>query len=82
MRALQDRNPDFGVHAFRPGGILPDETNKVLRFLLAPIVVSVGELADAMIEAASDARLFRQRPIIGNNNIKLLAKRRLPLTAR
>ncbi|HEY0329872.1 MAG TPA: NAD-dependent epimerase/dehydratase family protein [Rhodopseudomonas sp.] len=79
---LQQRNPVFCTHAFRPGGILPDHANRLLRFGLAPIVVSVGELSEAMIAGAVDKRLFRQWPVIGNGDIKRLAKHRLPARSR
>jgi nucleoside-diphosphate-sugar epimerase len=78
LRALQKRYEMFGVHAFRPGGILPDETSRLLRVALAPIVVSVGELATSLVEAALDDRLFRQCPIVHNGDIKRLAGQRRP----
>jgi hypothetical protein len=81
LHALQERNAAFCAHAFRPGGILPDDANRLLRRALAPIVVSVGELSDAMIAGAVDDRLFRQWPVIGNRNIKRLAQHRLPETS-
>jgi hypothetical protein len=66
----------FCAHCFRPGGILSDGTNSLVRFLLGPIVVGVGELADAMIAGATDASLYGRWPIVGNNDIKLLARSR------
>lgn len=77
LRELQDRYPEFSVHCFRPGGILPDDTSALLRLALAPIVVNVGELSDAMI-AGAGADLFRQWPIISNRDIKRLARQKLP----
>jgi hypothetical protein len=74
LARLQGQYPQFCAHCFRPGGILPDGASPLLRFLLAPIVVGVGELADAMIAGATDASLFRHWPIIGNNDIKRLAR--------
>jgi hypothetical protein len=74
LGSVQSRYPQFCAHRFRPGGILPDGANPVLRFLLAPIIVGVGELADAMIIGATDASLFRRWPIVGNNDIKRLAR--------
>jgi hypothetical protein len=71
---LEARHPAFCAHAFRPGGILPDDANSILRFALAPIVVSVGELADAMIEGCLDVSLFHQSPVIANSAIKRLAR--------
>lgn len=79
---MQDRNAAFCAHAFRPGGILPDDANRFLRLALAPIVVSVGELAGAMIAGAVDERLFRQWPVISNRDIKCLARHRLPVNPR
>lgn len=76
---LQSRFPQFCAHCFRPGGILPEKANPLLSFLLAPLVVDVGALSDAMIEGALDEKLFRQWPVIGNSNIKQLAKRKFPL---
>jgi hypothetical protein len=74
LGGLQNRYPRFCAHCFRPGGILPDGANPLLRVLLAPIVVGVGELADAMIAGAMDVSLFRRWPIVGNGDIKRLAK--------
>lgn len=76
---LQTLYPLFGVHCFRPGGILPDDANPLLRSLLASIVVGVGELSEAMI-AGADAGLFRQWPVIGNDAIKRLARGKLPVS--
>jgi nucleoside-diphosphate-sugar epimerase len=81
LHALQERSAAFCAHAFRPGGILPDDANRLLRLALASIVVSVGQLADAMIAGAVDDRLFRQWPVIGNRNIKRLAERQLSVAA-
>lgn len=75
LLALAARNQNFGAHCFRPGGILPDNANRFMRFLLAPIVVSVGELADSMITEALDDQFFGQHPVIHNSEIKLIAKR-------
>ncbi|MET0428148.1 MAG: NAD-dependent epimerase/dehydratase family protein [Microvirga sp.] len=72
LRALQDRHPAFCVHCFRPGGILRDDSGAILRRGLAPIVVEVGVLSEAMIAASHDT-LFRAWPIIGNREIKRLA---------
>ncbi|MFT4112658.1 SDR family oxidoreductase [Silvibacterium sp.] len=72
LLALQEDNANFSVHCFRPGGILPDDANRVLRFLLAPIVVSVGELADAMIAESLEEKTFRRHPIIHNSAMKEL----------
>jgi hypothetical protein len=77
LHALQERHPTFCVHAFRPGGILPDDTNGLVRFALSPIAVGVGQLADAMIEGAIEEPLFRQWPIIRNGDIWRLAKGQL-----
>ncbi len=79
LQALQSRHPGFCTHAFRPGGILPDDANRLLRLAVAPIAVSVGEVADAMIEGALDERLFQQWPMIGNRDIKRLARRKRPV---
>jgi hypothetical protein len=78
LHTLQARHPAFCAHAFRPGGILPDETNSLLRLTLAPIVVSGGQLADALIEGCLDSRLFRRAPVISNSAIKKLARKQLP----
>jgi len=78
LHVLQERNASFCSHAFRPGCILPDDTNKLLRLALAPIAIEVGELAGAMIAGAVDSHLFRQWPVISNRHIKCLA-RGLPL---
>jgi hypothetical protein len=75
---LQADHPHFGVHNFRPGGILPADAHALSRLLLAPIAIGVGELADAMIAGALQPRLFRQWPVIGNGNIKQLARGQLP----
>jgi len=75
---LQSQYPRFCAHCFRPGGILPDVANPALRYLLAPIVVGVGELSDAMIAGALDGRLFRQQSVVSNGAIKQLAKGKLP----
>lgn len=74
LAGLQSRYPQFCAHCFRPGGILPDDANPVLRFLLAPIVVGVGELSDAMIAGASHKALFRHWPVVSNRDIKRLAR--------
>lgn len=74
LAELQARYEQFCVHCFRPGGILPDSANLLLRFLMSPIVVRVGELSDAMIIGATNDSLFRQRPILGNHDIKKLAR--------
>ncbi len=78
LRALQTRHPAFSAHAFRPGGILPDDGRRLLRLALAPIVVGAGELAKAMTEAAIDNRLFGKQPVFGNGDIKRLARHFLP----
>jgi nucleoside-diphosphate-sugar epimerase len=78
LGALQNRYREFCAHSFRPGGVLPDETVGILRLVLAPIAVSVGELSKAMIEAAAEDQFFRRRSIITNGDIKRLAKHRLP----
>lgn len=70
--SLQARYPQFCVHNFRPGGVLPDE-RWLQRALFAPIVVSARELADAMIHAAITPALFRQAPLVDNASIKRLA---------
>lgn len=80
--ALQAAHPQFGVHNFRPGGILPLGANPVLRHLLAPIVVGVGALSDAMIAAATTPALFRRQSMIGNADIKRLAQGRAANTGR
>ena len=51
-------HPNLCVHSFRPGGILPTSTNVLLDYVLEPIVVRVGMLADAMITAAIDPVWF------------------------
>lgn len=72
---LQQRHSQFCAHSFRPGGILPNSANRFLRTMLAPIVVGVGELADAMVLCATDPGLFCKDPTIGNSEIKRLARR-------
>jgi len=76
LQLLQERFAHFSCHCFRPGGILPDDTNRLLRWILAPISVRVGTLCDAMIAAASAEDLFRRAPVISNGAIKRLARRR------
>jgi nucleoside-diphosphate-sugar epimerase len=75
LQALQSRHRLLKVRCFRPGGILPDETNSMVRILLAPIVVSVGELADALIAEAVDQGAFPDTPTILNGDIKRIAQR-------
>ncbi len=65
----------FCAHSFRPGGILPRGASRLLRWGLAPIVIGVGELADAMIVAAISPDLFHREPTISNAAIKQLAQR-------
>jgi uncharacterized protein YbjT (DUF2867 family) len=65
LRALAAEYPTFRVFAFRPGGILPDSAERTRRWL-APITVSVSELARAMIRVAlagSAASLLLNRDI-------------------
>jgi nucleoside-diphosphate-sugar epimerase len=73
LAALQGRHPQFCVHSFRPGGILPAAANAALDYLLAPIVIRVGALAEAMIAAAVEPALFRHAPLLRNADIKRLA---------
>ncbi|MET0222614.1 MAG: NAD-dependent epimerase/dehydratase family protein [Tardiphaga sp.] len=77
LRRLQADRPQFSVHSFRPGGILPANAHPLSRLLLAPIAIGVTELADAMIAGALQPRLFRQWPTIGNGDIKRLARGQL-----
>lgn len=74
LARLQQMYPTFSARSFRPGGILPSPGSAVLRMLLAPIVVGVDELADAMIAGATDPGMFRRWPTITNANIKRLAR--------
>lgn len=73
MAQLQRIHPSFCVHSFRPGGILPDSSNALLDYVLAPIVVRVGVLADALITAAIDPAWFGRAPLLSNAGIKRLA---------
>jgi nucleoside-diphosphate-sugar epimerase len=75
LAALQAAHPMFCTHSFRPGGILPATANGVLDYLLAPLVVRVGNLAEAMIAAALDPIFFRHAPLLKNADIKQLASR-------
>jgi hypothetical protein len=74
LARLQGAHPHFCAHSFRPGGILPASTNRLVDWLLAPLVVRVGDLAEAMIIAGIEGRLFRKLPLLHNANIKRLAK--------
>ena len=70
---LQEQYPDFSVHCFRPGGILPHGLNFWTYTPLAHFTINVGALADAMFVAATKTELRRKWPIIENGAIKKLA---------
>lgn len=72
LAALQEERPGFSIHSFRPAGILPATAAAALDYLLAPLVVRVGVLAEAMITAAVDPALFRKAPLLSNSDIKHL----------
>ena len=44
--------PEFTAVCFRPGGILPRQSGKLIRRLLAPLVIGVEDLARAFIRVA------------------------------
>ena len=73
LAELQRMHPNFCVHSFRPGGILPVSASGLVDYILAPIVVRVGVLADAMITAAIDPAWFGRAPLLSNAGIKRLA---------
>jgi hypothetical protein len=74
LTALQDKHPLFCAHSFRPGGILSATAHAALDYLLAPLVVRVGVLAEAMIVAATEPAFFRQASLLHNSDIKRLGR--------
>jgi nucleoside-diphosphate-sugar epimerase len=72
LARLQDSHAKFSAHCFRPGGVLAAGSNPLLRF--APLVVGVETLAAALIEAATAPDLFRRISVLGNGEIKCLAR--------
>jgi hypothetical protein len=75
LAILQSEHPLFCAHAFRPGGILPATAHVALDYLLAPLVVRVEVLAEAMIVAAMEPSFFRQVPLLHNSDIKHVGRR-------
>jgi nucleoside-diphosphate-sugar epimerase len=73
LAALQRDHQAFCSHSFRPGGILPTTAHAALDYLLAPIVVRVRALAQAMITAAVEPAFFGQAPLLHNSDIKRVA---------
>jgi hypothetical protein len=74
LTTLQNKHPLFCAHNFRPGGILPVTAHAALDYVLAPLVVRVGVLAEAMIIAAMEPTFFRRVPLLHNSDIKRLAR--------
>jgi hypothetical protein len=74
LLALTGRWPRFSAHCFRPGGILPVGSSRLLHAVLAPIVVGVDVLADSLIEVATATDFRGRAPRIGNAAIKRLAR--------
>jgi hypothetical protein len=74
LAALQRAYPLFCACNFRPGGILPSAASHILDWLLAPLVVRVGDLAEAMIIVGTEKRLLRKAPLLHNARIKQLSK--------
>lgn len=74
LLTLQAGYPNFSAHNFRPGGILPRDSNTLLEAALGPIVVNVKTLAQAMIVAATRPEMFRGQPTISNKEIKRMAR--------
>jgi nucleoside-diphosphate-sugar epimerase len=66
---LEKQRPGFRAYCFRPGGILPDSEQRTRRWL-APITVSVSELARAMIRVAIEGSA---QPLLLNRDIQRLA---------
>jgi nucleoside-diphosphate-sugar epimerase len=73
LQTLSDKYPEFSAYSFRPGGILPLESNGLVEFALAPIVVNVRKLARAMVSVAVDPSTAQ--PTIYNADIKRIAHR-------
>jgi nucleoside-diphosphate-sugar epimerase len=73
LQTLSDKYPEFSAYSFRPGGILPLESNGLVEFALAPIVVNVRKLAKAMVSVAVDPSTAQ--PTIYNADIKRIAQR-------
>jgi hypothetical protein len=74
LAGLQAGHSNFCAHSFHPGGILPATANAALDYLLAPLVVRVSDLAEAMITVGTKPEFFRQAPLIVNAGIKRLAR--------
>ncbi|MGV3278237.1 SDR family oxidoreductase [Rickettsiales bacterium LUAb2] len=58
------------VYCFRPAGILPARTNRIVKFLLSPISITVDKLANAFINTIVNNQNMPK--IISNRNIKKL----------
>ena len=71
LAALTRERPGFATYAFRPGGILPVEGNRLVERLLAPLVVRVDVLAAAMIDVAVRGHARRT---IQNHEVKTIAR--------
>ena len=52
LHGLTAASPEFTAVCFRPGGILPRQSGKLIRRLLAPLVIGVEDLARAFIRVA------------------------------
>jgi hypothetical protein len=74
LLALTERWPSFSAHCFRPGGILPLGSSRLLHAVLAPIVVGVDVLAESLIDVATAKDSRGRAPLIRNGEIKRLAR--------
>jgi hypothetical protein len=74
LLALAAAHPQFSAHCFRPAGILPVGSSRVAHALLAPIVVGVDVLADALVDVATAPGFRGRAPRITNGAIKKLTR--------
>ncbi len=72
LLALAEEHRLFGVHCFRPGGILPRNTGGLTRRLTAPIAVQVDDLATALIAVATGRR--GAGDVVTNSDVKTIAR--------
>ncbi len=73
LNQLQEEYPNFAVHSFRPGGILPVGPTKWWHRLLDFMIVRVDDLARAMIKTTR-TQYWGKDILVLNSEIKQLAK--------